>query len=76
MIASDQWFLHFANPGQQLTHSLPTLRHLHRVWVTLKHAANLEQLQCFAGLLVDKDHLCCWWAFGLKEVLDGAVVWH
>ncbi len=27
-IALDQWFLHFANPGQQLTHSLPVLRHL------------------------------------------------
>jgi hypothetical protein len=47
---------------------------LHRVWVTLKHAANLEQLQHLAGLLDDNDHLCHWQAFGLRGVLDGVVV--
>ncbi len=73
-IALDQWFLHFANPGQQLTHSLPTLQHLHRVWVALEHAANLEQVQHLAGLLDDDDHLCHWQAFGLREVSDGVVV--
>jgi hypothetical protein len=50
-IASDQRFLHFANPRQQLTHSLPALQHLHRDWVALKHAANLVQLQHLAGSL-------------------------
>ena len=73
-IASDQGFLHFANPGQQLTHSLPALQHLHRDWVALKHAANLVQLQHLAGSLDDSDRLCRWWAFGLREVSDGAVV--
>ncbi len=74
MIASDQQFLHFVNPGQQLTHSLPTLQHLHRDWVALKHAANLVQLQHLAGSIDDDDRLCRWGAFGLREVSDGAVV--
>jgi hypothetical protein len=73
-IALDQWFLHFANPGQQLTHSLPTLQHSHRDWVALEHAANLVQLQHLVGSLDDDDRLCRWRAFGLREVLDGAVV--
>ncbi len=73
-IASDQRFLHFANPGQQLTHSLPTLRHLHQDWVTLEHATNLVQLQHLAGSPNNNDHLCRWQAFGLREVSDGAVV--
>ncbi len=76
MIALDQRFLHFANPGQQLTHSLPALRHLHWVWAALKHAANLEQLKHLAGSLDDNHHLCCCQAFGLRLVLDGAVVCH
>jgi hypothetical protein len=74
-ISLDQQFLHFYNPGQQLTHSLPALQHLHRVWVVLEHAANWEQLQHLAGSLNYDDRLCRWRAFGLREVLDGAVVW-
>ncbi len=74
MIAFDQRLLHFANPRQQLTHSLLALRHSHRVWVALEHAANLEQLQHLEGLLNDDDCLCRWRAFGLREVSDGAVV--
>jgi hypothetical protein len=74
-IASDQRFLHFPNPWQQLMHSLPMLQHLHWVLVTLEHIANQGQLQPLAGLLNDNDCLCCWQAFGLREVLDGAVVW-
>jgi hypothetical protein len=66
MIASDQWFLHFANPGQQLRHSLPTLQHSHQVWVVLKHAANLVQLQHLAGSLDDNGCLSCWRAFQLR----------
>jgi hypothetical protein len=73
-IASDQWFLHFANPWQWLMHSFPALRHLHRDWVPLEHAANLVLLQHLAWLLDDDDRLCRWWAFGLREVSDGAVV--
>jgi hypothetical protein len=74
IIASDQRFLHFVDPGQQLTHSLPALQHLHRDWVALKHAANLVQLQHLAGSLDNDDHFCRWWAFGLREVSDGVVV--
>ncbi len=73
-IASDQRFLHFINPWQQLTHSLPTLQYLHQDWVVLEHAANLVQLQHLAGSLDDNDCLCCWRAFGLREVSDEAVV--
>jgi hypothetical protein len=47
---------------------------LHRVWVALEHAANLEKLQHLAKLLDDNDRLCCWQAFWLREVLDGAVI--
>ncbi len=65
-IASDQRFLHFANPGQQLTHFLPALQHSHQDWVALEHATNLVQLQHLAGSLDDDDCLCPWWAFGLK----------
>jgi hypothetical protein len=73
-IALGRRFLHFANPGQQLTHSLPALRHLHWDWVALEHATNLVQLQHLAGSLNDNDRLCHWRAFGLREVSDGAVV--
>ncbi len=73
-IASDRRFLHFSNPRQQLTHSLPALQHLHQDWVVLEHAANLVQLQHHAGSLYDDDRLCRWRAFGLREVSDGAVI--
>ncbi len=75
-IASDQRFLHFANPGQQLMHSLPALQHSHWDCASLEHAANLVQLQHLAGSLDDNDHLCRWRVFGLREVSDGAVVCH
>jgi hypothetical protein len=73
-IASDQQFLHFANPGQQLAHSLPALQHSHQDWAALKHTTNLMQLQHLAGSLDDNDHLCRWRVFGLRELSDGAVV--
>jgi hypothetical protein len=68
------WSIHTFYPLIPLCFA-PMLRHLHWVWVVLKHAAKLEQFQHLAGLLNGDDHLCCWQAFGLREESDGAVVW-
>ena len=65
--------MHFAVPGQQLTHSLPTLRHSQRVWVALEQLANLVQLQHVAGLL-DVERHWRWRELGLREVSVGAIV--
>ena len=67
--------MHFLIPGQQLTYSLPELRHSHRVWGALEQVANQVQLQHLAGSL---DVVCHWrWrALGLMEVLVGAFALH
>jgi hypothetical protein len=70
-VASDRQFLQFLIPGQQLTHSLPVLRHSHRVWVALEQVANWVQLQHLAGSLDDVRRWRCR-ALGLMEVSDGA----
>ncbi len=72
-VASDCRFLHFAVPGQQLTHSLPALRHSQQVWVALEQLANLVQLQHVAGSL-DVERCWRWREFGLREVSVGAIV--
>ena len=63
--------MHFLIPGQQLTHSLPALRHSHRVWGALEQVANRVQLQHLAGSL-DVERRWRWRALGLMEVSDGA----
>jgi hypothetical protein len=72
-VASDCQFLHFAVPGQQLTHSLPALRHSQRVWVALEQLANLVRLQHVAGSL-DVERRWRWRELGLREVSVGAIV--
>ena len=76
-VASERRFMHFLIPGQQLTYSLPELRHSHRVWGALEQVANQVQLQHLAGSLdVERCWRWRWRTLGLMEVSVGAFALH